>query len=227
MKNQAMTRIDIRDHSIDYNLRWEYAGIPSWYRGISLDQMIRSLEGLTAEHSHARRVISWAQTFVDTFPARRRFDLANPKLIGVGAALVGTEGAGKTALACAVLMEIHKRYDASICYITADNLIKLGQLIKKNAEELTEWHRRHYTRAHQVSLLALDGFGEEEHSASNKELAWLISFLRRRYNAHRPTLVISQHPIHTWGEYSSSLPKFAETAFPQVSLAGWVLPYAS
>lgn len=210
------------DREIDWPMRWKWSYIPEALRGLTLDDW-------PPQSDAGRRALAAAKGFVDTIVQRSGLadgvhDRDERTLIGVGMAIVGSHGTGKTELACAILTEVAYR-GASICYVRADDLVTalvcLSRDPKSEQEEIDHYKAGILWRRMRNSRVAVvDDLGKEHKTSSGFAQRKINTLLRTRHGDARPTIVTSNEPIPRWAIYDDALPSFAAQALPTVLLIG-------
>ncbi|MEU4534300.1 hypothetical protein AB0G15_05450 [Streptosporangium sp. NPDC023825] len=219
--------ISALSNQVDWNLRWESANIPMHLRGQTLDDW-------PPQSELGFKALQAARRFVDTLPQRIHTPAPGASrddrsLIGVGMAVIGTHGSGKTDLVCATLTTAHLTHGASIGYARAAAFIAACMACDNPPKDDDERHdpTGRYQRAVRLrrrmvlaSVAALDDMGKEHKTASSYVARKINNYLRYRHEIGKPTLVTSNDPIEKWAVYDPALPSFALQALPAVLLIG-------
>lgn len=210
---------------IDYRRRWRYADIPRALHGQGLD-------AFEPRNEFAEQAKAAASELVDSLPERRKLSgdptPAERSMLGVGMTLWGQFGSGKTSLACAILTDVHLRYDATIQYLYVPTYIaghhrqaSLDRDRELRDAEIIEYNdlTRLRVRARKVDVLVLDDLGQEDDhwNTGRKHISELV---RHRFHYGRITVPTSNLAPADWQGYDTSLPSFAMQAMPPFSMGG-------
>lgn len=169
---QEAEAAELREKSMRWSSRVSDAGIPVRFNN-------RTLENYVVEHDGHRRVLKFAQGYVDGF--------SSVVQSGVSFVLSGGVGSGKCHLACGIAIELMKR-NRTVLFRTMDLIIMrlrsgMNHKSEKNQIDLI---------AEMVfpDLLIIDEVGLKL-GATEDELRLLFLIINERYNARKPMLLIT------------------------------------
>lgn len=159
----------------------QLSGITKRFAGASFANYVE-----TNENRKAKRVCQvYAEKWLDR------------KAKGGGLILCGKPGTGKNHLACAILNQVIEQHQDSVLISTA---LKVVRQVKdswgKNAEMSETQAVRSFT---EVDLLVIDEIGVQFGSEAEKMI--LFEIINDRYEAMRPTILISNLPLAELSDY--------------------------
>ncbi|MEV4576007.1 hypothetical protein AB0K16_22445 [Nonomuraea jabiensis] len=209
-----------------YRKRLSRSGVPIKYLAMRLEDW----EPYDEKSARAKKD---AQVFIDMFPKllAPADDGEIYKNVGRGIALVGDPGAGKTTLGCAILREIHQRYEKRVMFRAfADYIAMLQeQMSLQRAFETGDpqaserWWEIHRIKAaiFNVPFLWMDDVGKEYRTGSGFAEGEFDRLLRWRFRNALPTGLSTNIPLEKWGKtYNPSMGSFVHEAFHAISMGG-------
>lgn len=159
------------EHEI--RLRIEGARVPCDYRKKDFSTFI-------PEHDSQKKALSLAQRFVNGF--EKAWDG------GYGLIFLGTCGTGKTHLACAIMIELIRKYKGFYPkYYRASAIFTAVRDTYRNGSSTTEEEAINYFSG--LSLLVIDEIGVQKGSDSERRI--LFSILENRMSSKLPTILIT------------------------------------
>lgn len=135
------------------------------------------------------RALSTCQSYVDLFEENY---LAGRSLI-----LSGNVGTGKTHLASGIVQLVIRKYGAVAHIVSAAEIIRIAKGAMVRGAEYTE--RDVINELAGLDLLVIDEIGAQK--GSEYELGLLHEVIDRRYQLVRPTVVVSNLPASTLGQF--------------------------
>ena len=157
------------------------SGIPDRFRD-------RTLDGYTVDPARQKQaaVLAFCRQYVE------RFDEVSKS--GKGIIFHGTEGTGKTHLACAIGLSVLRRYALPVTFTSVQQAMRrIKATWDTNTQNRTESETFVIAAFSGVSLLILDEVGIQHGSAT--EQALLFGILNTRYDARRPTIFLSNFSL--------------------------------
>jgi len=180
-----------------------------------------------------RAALEVATQFVEDFPNRHpgKEGPQDVSRLGLGFALIGPFGVGKTTLAALTALEVRHRYRVPVFYTTTTaylrNLrkqISISRQADAGVPEAVEqyWQIEKFCR--QISrapLLVLDEIGREHQGGTTFAQTEVEDLLRSRYQSGLPTIAASNYDLESWGKlYTPPMGSFAFEAFQEVPMGG-------
>jgi DNA replication protein DnaC len=153
------------------------AAIPKRYAAVTLDDYVVTLP-------RQRIVQTICQTFARTWPEQYR--------IGGCLVLTGITGTGKTMLACAIGNSIMAEFQATVAYGIICDLLREVKATYRSDSRKTE--KQALAELEAPDLLIIDEVCLDD-SSTGFEMRMLFEIVNRRYNANRPTIMISNHSV--------------------------------
>jgi len=157
------------------------SGIPLRYQGESLETFVADTE---AKKAVLMRVKEFCEDFLGTM------------LDGRCMILLGTPGTGKTHLAAAAMIEVINQGNSARYTTVSDFSRAIRATFNRNSEKTDGDVLDEYVYPY---LLALDEVGSS--SGSDHEKQALFDLINRRYNAVRPTMILSNLSAPELSEY--------------------------
>lgn len=160
--------------------------------GIPVRFALSTFDNYKIEEGNDRqaKAVKVCHSFVDNFKA----------CLDTGASMVmmGDVGTGKTHLACAMVKEISRRYNASTTYITAARMYRaLKATYDKDAGAREDQVIEQFVSR---ELLVIDELGISYNSQAEKVL--LFDIINGRYELNRPTIILtnikSKEKLEEW-----------------------------
>lgn len=180
-----------------------------------------------------RTVETWVQMLLDG----RVIGAADSPLCGKGLLLQGTQGTGKTTLACAVLNDLLRDVPTlgegvfirptgysprPIFYTRFEDLLRLHKETfsddpSPRAVSIVKGVAGDADHDYAISVLVIDDLGKEYESEWTK--ASFESLIRTRYDRGLPTIITTNVPLRDWAEpYGETTASFAHEAFLSVEI---------
>lgn len=135
------------------------------------------------------RALTTCQSYVDQFEENYR---AGRSLI-----LSGNIGTGKTHLASGIVQQVIRKFGAVAHIVSAAEIIRIAKGAMVRGAEYTE--RDVINELAGLDLLVIDEIGAQK--GSEYELGLLHEVIDRRYQLVRPTVVVSNLPASTLGQF--------------------------
>ncbi|MFJ2713018.1 ATP-binding protein [Pseudomonas sp. NPDC087346] len=135
------------------------------------------------------RALAICQSYVDQFEENYR---AGRSLI-----LSGNVGTGKTHLASGIVQQVIRKFGALALIVSAAEIIRIAKGAMVRGAEYTE--RDVINELAGLDLLVIDEVGAQK--GSEYELGLLHEVIDRRYQLVRPTVVVSNLPASTLGQF--------------------------
>ena len=135
------------------------------------------------------RALSTCQSYVDQFDENYN---AGRSLI-----LSGNIGTGKTHLASGVVQQVIRKFGAVAVIVSASEIIRIAKGAMVRGADYTE--RDVIAELAGLDLLVIDEIGAQK--GSDYELGLLHEVVDRRYQLVRPTVVVSNLPASTLGQF--------------------------
>ncbi|WP_085710873.1 MULTISPECIES: ATP-binding protein [unclassified Pseudomonas] len=129
------------------------------------------------------------QTYADQFEENYR--------AGRGLLLTGNVGTGKTHLASGIVQQVIRKFGALAHIVSAAEIIRIAKGAMVRGAEYTE--RDVINELAALDLLVIDEIGAQK--GSEYELGLLHEVIDRRYQLVRPTVVVSNLPASTLGQF--------------------------
>lgn len=158
------------------------SGIPARFQG-------RSFANYRAENDKQRRVLAVAQTYAERFEERLRH--------GGGLVFCGLPGTGKTHLATAIGNHVIQQHGRAVLFVTVMRALRAVKETWQKDAERTE--REVLRQLLDPDLLILDEVGVQFGSEAEKLI--LFEIINGRYEAMRPTILLSNLPEAELGDY--------------------------
>ena len=157
------------------------SGVPARFQGTSLDDYV-------PENEKAEKVLSLLREYAEKFEQHRK--------LGLSLILCGKTGTGKTHLACAVLRYLAEKHGVCGKYTTAYRAVQEIRASYKS-HDLTELQAMDAFIS--PDMLVLDEIGVQYGTESEQLL--LFTLLNGRYEAMRPSIVISNLTVSEVSKY--------------------------
>lgn len=207
-----------------YDGRWDQGNVPIKLRGARL-------EDYEAVHTSGKIARMKAQDFVDNFTnyyvsakAAANGDIPQDRsTVGRGFMLYGRNGTRKTTLAAAILTEVQYKSPSNFGFYIrfSDWKDALTATYEKVETEKTLLAKKRLQLAELSPLVILDDIGQEYRTQSGFTESQLHEFLRRRYEAARPTIVTTNiDPVDLIKVYGQSFDSFRHDAFETLEILG-------
>jgi len=116
---------------------------------------------------------------------------------GRGLLLTGNVGTGKTHLASGIVQQVIRKFGAVVLIVSAAEIIRIAKGAMVRGAEYTE--RDVINELAGLDLLVIDEIGAQK--GSEYELGLLHEVIDRRYQLVRPTVVASNLPASTLGQF--------------------------
>lgn len=184
-KTAEETRVREEKARRDRAIRSKFAGaaIPPRFDG-------RTLSDFTAETPAAAAALTTCRDYAVGFPDRLRR--------GASLILCGNAGTGKTHLACGIAQFVIEHHDRSAVYVTVGRAFRMVKDTYRRDSRTTEAEALASFVA--PDLLILDEIGVQYGSETEKNI--LFEIVNERYEAMKPTILISNFAIAPLTEYA-------------------------
>jgi DNA replication protein DnaC len=182
-RSEAHTQALARRKAATLNELLIGSGITPRFAGCTLSSFI------TCAESEKVRALSICQAYVDQFEENYR---AGRSLI-----LSGNVGTGKTHLATGMVQHVIRKLGAVAVIVSTAEIIRIAKGAMMRGADYTE--RDVITELAGVDLLVIDEVGAQK--GSDYELGLLHEIIDRRYQLVRPTVVVSNLPANTLGQF--------------------------
>ena len=161
----------------------ERAAIPPRFDG-------RTLDNFTASTPEAVAALTTCREYADHFPERHRR--------GASLILSGNAGTGKTHLACGIAQVVITVHGKSAVYLTVGRAFRrVKDTYRKDSRKSEEEALRFFG---EPDLLILDEIGVQYGSDAEKNI--LFEIVNERYEAMKPTILISNLAMASLTEYA-------------------------
>lgn len=149
--------------------------------GIPVRFAMSTFDNYHVEEGNERqaKAVKVCHSFVDNFKACLE--------TGASMVMMGDVGTGKTHLACAMVKEISRRYNASTTYITAARMYRTLKATYGSDKEAKE--QDVINQFVNRELLVIDELGISYNSQAEKVL--LFDIINGRYELNRPTIIMT------------------------------------
>jgi DNA replication protein DnaC len=176
-------------------------------------------------------ILEVIQQWVDSVKSGEIIDVIGERNAGVGLALYGEGGQGKTTIVSAIVQDLIRTAPLDVfpfnttqpvfftTYVDLVNLrgYLMGDYVEGSKEALWEGIMgKAKQESRNIRLLVIDDIGKEFRSASGWQASILDEVIRSRYTNCLPTIITSNIPTQKWDEYNSAMASFAKEAFVNI-----------
>lgn len=163
--------------------RLQRAAIPPRFIGKTFDAYV-------APDEPSRKALEACRDYAAGFPGRRQ--------AGSSMILCGNAGTGKTHLACAIAMHVIREHGGAAVYMTVSRAFRTVKDTYRRDSDTTEQQAISFLAS--PDLLVLDEIGVQY--GSDTEKAILFEIVNERYEAMKPTILLSNLALPALTEYA-------------------------